>query len=203
MVHDQIDLSDPASIARVKDKLRQKLRRRYGRIDQHLLEESIEDALMHYRNYPEKFDATRGVPLLSYLELWTCHYLDKRLQRVKRRRKHEKAAGVSDKIFEKIVSEMRARGGIYIGKESTEEEAEQLREEAERWKEVLDALLALLNPHDRAGVDLLRIGASREEWIRHLRIEHLPQKEQQRKVNVEKDRLKKKLKRWARKIQGC
>lgn len=67
---------------------------------------------------------------------------------------------------------------------------------------MLDAILASLNPHDRAGVELLRTGASREEWIRYLGIESLPQKEQQRRIYAEKDRLMKRLKRRARKKQG-
>lgn len=96
---------------------------------------------------------------------------------------------------------MRVGWCINIGKDRAEQETEEQREEAERRKEALDAIVADLNPHDRAGVDLLRTSASREEWLRHLGIERLPEKEQQRKVNVEKDRLKKKLKRRAEKMR--
>lgn len=200
MPQDQIDWNDPASVTRAQDYLRQKLRGRYSHIDEHFREASIEDALMHYEYHPESFDESRSVPLYYYLELRARSYLDMRLRKVRRRRKHEKAIGVSDGFFEKILSEMRGRRCINIGKESTEEEAEQQREEAERRKEALDAIMALLNPHDRASVELLRTGASREDWVRHLGIERLPENEQRRKVYAEKDRLMKKLKRRVKKM---
>jgi hypothetical protein len=166
-----------------------------------LLDASIEDALEHYRDHPEKFDASRG-SLSHYLWLWTRHYLDKRLRKVKRRRQHEKTAGVSEKKFERIVSEVRGRGGIYLGKDRTEQETEERREKFERRKEALHTIVALLNPHDRDGVELLLAGASREEWIWHLGIERLTRDDQQDAVNREKERLMKKLRRRARKIQG-
>jgi hypothetical protein len=56
----------------------------------------------------------------------------------------------------------------------------------------------LLNPRDRAEVALWREGASFEEWVRHLRIAHLPLGEQRHRVNAEKDRLRKKLRRLVR-----
>ncbi len=199
----KIDWSDGASIDRAKDHLRQRLRGRYSGADEHFLEASIEDALMHYQKHPESFDASRGASLYYYLELRARSFMHMRLRKVNRRRKHEKAIGVSDKIFEKILSEMRGKRCINIGKESTvEEEAEQQREEAKRWKEALDGIVADLNPHDRAGVDLLRAGASRDEWVGHLRIDRLPDKEQRRKIYAEKDRLMKKLKRRAQRMQG-
>ncbi|HLI62938.1 MAG TPA: hypothetical protein VKV05_06035 [Terriglobales bacterium] len=58
-----------------------------------------------------------------------------------------------------------------------------------------------LKPHDRAGVELLCAGAGCERWIQHLGIEYLLSEEQRRKINAEKDRLKKKLKRWAQKMR--
>lgn len=202
MSDDKIDWSDSASIERAKDFLRQKLRGRYGGVDEQLLDESIEDALRHYQNHPESFDLSRGASLYSYLEWKARSYMAVRLRKVSRRRKHEKAIGISDRIFEKILSEMTGRRCINIGKENTaEEEAEQQREEAERRKAVLDAIVADLNPHDQAGVELSRTGAPHEEWVRHLGIERLPENEQRRKIYAEKDRLKKKLKRRARKIQ--
>lgn len=107
MTHDQIDWCDPASIAQVRDYLRQELRSRYGGVEEQVREESIEDALMHYQRYPQSFDASRGVPLYFYLEMRTRHYLDKLLQKANRHREHAKAVGVWEKKFEKIVSETR------------------------------------------------------------------------------------------------
>lgn len=202
MFPDQINWSDPADIAHWLDHLRQKLIRRYGHIDADLLDASIEDALMHYQNRPQCFDASRGVPRLCYLEWRTRHYLDKRFQKVRRRQQHEKAVGVSEKKFEKIVSEVRGRGGIYLGKDRTEQGPDERREESNGWRKVLGRILMLLNTHDRAGVFLFLLGASREEWVQHLGIERLSEREQQQQVNREKDRLMKKLKRWAQKMRG-
>src|SRR5579884_711752 len=201
MLPDQINWSDTADFLHWLAYLRQKFNGRCSHIDAHLLDGSIEDALLHYRDHPEKFDSGR-TPLSYYLWLRTRHSLDKRLQKVKRRRQHEKTVGVSEKDFEKIVSEVRGTRGIYLGKDGTEQESEERREEVIRQKEALDAIVANLNPHDRVGVDLLRIGASVETWVQHLEIERLPQREQQHTVNLEKDRLKKKLKRRAQKMQG-
>jgi hypothetical protein len=173
--------------------LHQRLAGRYRHVDEHLLDGSIEDAILHHLAHPECFASDRGIPLQFYLEMWTRSYLSRRLRTEKRRQQHERTVGISGEIFEKIVSEMRAERSIYLQRD---------REELADQREALDAIVALLNPYDRAGVELLRAGASREEWIRHLGIGSLPQMEQQRKVNVEKDRLKKKLKRWAQKMQG-
>lgn len=201
MFPDHIDWNDPADITRWLDYLRQKLRTGYSGVIEDLLEAAIVDALVHYERHPECFDASRG-SLSCYLWWRARHYLDKQLQKEKCHCKHEEAAGVSDKDFEKTVSEVRGRRGIDIGRESSEEEGEDRREEAKRRKAVLYALLPLLNSHDRCGVYLFFLGASREEWVEHLGIEHLPQKEQHRKVNRKKERLIKKLKRRAQTMRG-
>lgn len=62
MLHDQDDLSDPAVMAYVLADLHHKLRGRYRHIDEQLLGESIEDAVLHYLAGPERFDASRRVP---------------------------------------------------------------------------------------------------------------------------------------------
>ncbi|HLI62939.1 MAG TPA: hypothetical protein VKV05_06040 [Terriglobales bacterium] len=114
MLHYPMDESGPANMARVLTYLRQKLHRRYSCIDEHLLEENIEDALLHHQRCPQTFDASRRVALFYYLEWWMRHYLDKRLQKMNRRGKHEKAVGVWATIFEKMVSEVKVIMSIYI-----------------------------------------------------------------------------------------
>jgi hypothetical protein len=173
--------------------LRHELGREYPGIDEHVLESSIEDALLRHLARPERFDAARGVPLASYLVWWTRSYLDRRLRKEQRRQEHEKVVDVSGEDFEKFVSENRAGRSIYLRKE---------RGAPEEGSEALDDLLALLNPCDRAEAELLREGASLAEWVRHLRIEHLPLGEQRDMVNAEKDRLRKKLQRLARRRGG-
>lgn len=202
MLHDQDDLSDPAVMAYVVADLHQELSGRYRHVDEQLLVESIEDAVLHLLARPELFDASRGVPRSFYLKLWVRSYLDKKLRKEKRHRQHEKAAGVSEKIFEKIVSEVGSGRGIYLGRDRSEQEEEEREEEVERERKNLDAIVARLNPCDQVRVQLLRVGASREEWVGQLEIEDMPLKEQQGKVNAEKDRLMKKLKRRAQKMPG-
>jgi hypothetical protein len=160
MLPDQISWSDSADFLHWLAYLRQKFNGRCSHIDADLLGASIEDALLHFRDHPEEFDASRG-SLSHYLWLRTRHYLDKRLRKVKRRRQHEKTVGLSEKNFEKIVSEVRRRGGIYLGQDRTEQEAEERREETERQRQALDAIMADLNLHDRASVELLCTGAAR------------------------------------------
>ncbi len=199
MAHNQ---DDPEFIAHELALLRRRLRGRYNHIDEHLLDGSIEDALLHYRAYPDHFDASRGVPLECYLSWRTRGYLSMALRKEKRHQQHEKAAGVREKNFEKIVSEVRAGRSIYIGRDGSERETEEREEELDRERELLSAIVASLAPCEQAELQLLLAGASRNEWVQHLGIAHLPPKEQQRKVNAEKDRLKKKLKRRAQKMQG-
>lgn len=193
----QIDWNDQADTDRWIEHLRRKFSRRYWHIDAHLLNGSIADALMRYRSGTGEFDPSRS-SLSFYLALWVRSYLDMKLRKVKRQRKRERPAGVSDKIFEEILSETSRGKCICIGKDKTEPE----REEAERRNEVFDALVARLNPHDRAGADLLRAGASREDWVQHLGFEPLPKGEQRDRINRERERLRTKLKRWAQKMQG-
>lgn len=201
MSHSQGDPSDPELIVHELSELHQKLHRRYRHVDVHLLDASIEDALLHYRGCPEQFDASRG-SLGSYLTCRTRHYLNVRLRKLRRRQRHENAVGISERDFEKIVSGLRTERCIYIGEDGSQEEAEEREEELARERALLCAIMEQLNPLDRAGVQFLLAGAAREEWVRHLRIEDLPREEQQRKIDGEKDRLRKKLKRRAQKMQG-
>ena len=152
MSRDQGDASDPEFIAHELSDLHQKLSRRYGHIDEHLLDASIEDALMHDLRCPECFDASRGATLESYLIWRTRHYLDKRLRKVNCRRKHEKTVGILEINFEKIVSEVMAERGISLGRDESEPEAEDRDEEIARERAILDAIVSRLNPRDQAGV---------------------------------------------------
>jgi len=104
MSHGQIDSE---VIAHELALLRQRLSRRHSHIDEHLLDEVIEDALLHYCDCPEQFDGSQGAPLECYLTWRARSYMSTELRKEKRHRQHERAAGVSEKDFEKIVSEVR------------------------------------------------------------------------------------------------
>ncbi|HTU89059.1 MAG TPA: sigma factor [Gemmataceae bacterium] len=199
MSHGQIDSE---VIAQLLSLLHEHLSERYRHIDEHLLEESIEDAVLRYGAHPEQFDASRG-DFLSYLLSWVRSYLYRGRRKETRHRLHEKAAGVSDKIFERIVSEAGVGRSIYnIGRDESEKEVEEREERRERQRAILNAMMARLDSCELAEVQLFLAGASHEEWVRHMGIEHLPPEEQREEVNKEKARLKINLKRWAQKMQG-
>lgn len=199
-----IEWGDPAVIVHVIALLRQKLRKCFWWIDEHLMEEAIEDAVLDHKRYPERFDASRGVSLSYYLALCARSYLFTRLRQVKRRRKHEKAVGVSETIFENLEKKCREKGlgGVSSVERNESEQKSEDREDDQAQEAILDVLVAQLKPRDQIGARLLHEGASCEEWVRHLRIEKLPHEKQQHKIDAEKDRLRKLLRRRVRKLQG-
>lgn len=196
-----LDKLHSQEIAQEQFLLRQMLGGRYRHIDEDMREESIDDALLFFLAHPQCFDMSRGDSLDCCLEWRARGYLGARLRGEQRHRQHQTAAGVSDKIFEKIMSEEGVGRRNYIGRERNEREAEEREERLESQRAILKVLMARLKPHDLDGVQLLLAGASSEEWMRHLGIEQLPPKQQQKKVNREKERLIRKLKRWAQDMQ--
>lgn len=153
--------------------------------------ESAEDALLGYLSDPTRFDPCRGCSLVTWLAIQAWGHLSHRLRREQRHRVHEKAVGIAEKIFEEKMSEVDVERAIYRGGDGDEIGA---------WRQKLDKMMWMLAPCDRGEVYLLRRGASCEEWVRHLHVEDLPTKEQCHRINIEKDRLKKKLRRLARKM---
>jgi hypothetical protein len=81
----------------------------------------------------------------------------------------------------------RGLRGLYIGRD----------EEEMKEQQTLDGLLSRLSLHDQVGGELLRRGGLFKEWVEHLGVAHLSAFEQHCKVNGEKARLKKKLRRLA------
>lgn len=165
--------------------LRQRLARRYWSVDPHLLDASIEDALLRHMRKPQQFDPARSA-LSEYLAMWARSYLFRRLRRERCHKGHEKVVGASEKQFEQILSEIRAGRSMYSERGSETREAE---------REALEKAAASLSLLEQAEVELLCQGASPADWVRLLGIAHLPKAEQHHKVNAEKDRLKKKLRR--------
>jgi hypothetical protein len=166
-------------------RLTQRLCNRRSDVDPHLLAESVEDALLDYRKSPQRFDTTYGVPLGYWLWLKTRGYLSHRLRRQQRHKAKEQAVGVTDKIFEKYLSKMSREMAIYIG----------MGEDENRCRQTLDRVLPRLSLRDRKGVELLSHGASFETWLKYVGNTYLPADEQRRKINAEKSRLRKKLRR--------
>lgn len=160
-------------------------------IEKAMVAESAEDALLDYLSRPERFDPSRGVPLLRWLFIQARGHLSNKLRQKRSRQQHERPVGVRGEQFEKFVSEMSHEMTTYQGKEK-----EALAEE----RLVLDNLVMRLSFDDREEVALLRRGASFKEWVQLLGIDNYPAEVQHKKINAEKDRLKKKLKRWAQKM---
>jgi hypothetical protein len=155
--------------------------------------ESAEDAVLDYLSEPERFDPCRGCALVTWLAIQARGHMSHLLRKKASREKHEKAVGIAEKIFEEKMSEMGV--GMAISKGRDEDKTEE-------WRQELDDLLRMLNPCDCDGVLLLRRDAPIEEWVQHLHIEDLPVEEQRHRINREKDRLKKKLRRLAQRMQG-
>lgn len=155
--------------------------------------ESAEEALLGYLSEPDRFDPCRGCSLVTWLAIQARGHMSHLLRKEASHEKHEKAVGIAEKIFEENMSEMSVEMAISKGRDE---------EKIEEWRQELDDLLQMLNPCDCDGVVLLRRDAPREEWVQHLQIEYLPVKEQRHRINAEKDRLKKKLRRLAQRMPG-
>ena len=167
----------------------QSLLRRRPDVDEQLISESVENALMDYRKDPHRFDASRGAFLGYWLMIQARGHLSHLLRREKRHQAKTLALGVADKIFEKSASKMGYEMAIYRGGKEDELEEQQ---------QFLESLLPSLSLLDRAGVEMLLHGAAFDEWVDHLGIAHLSTAEQHRNVNAGKSRIKKKLHRLAR-----
>lgn len=171
--------------------LSQRLSYRRPDVDIHLIAESAENALLLYLDDPWRFDATRGVPLHCWLLFQARGQLSNLLRHEQSHKAKERAVGVADKIFEKKLSEMGREMTIYIGRDENEIEEQQRS---------LYSLLPRLSLLDRARLELLYAEAPFGEWAEQLRIAYLPTAEQHHKVNAEKQRLRKKLRRLARRL---
>ncbi len=172
----------------------QRLCRHRPDVDMDLAAESTENALLDYLSNPRRFDVTRGVFLGYWLWLQARGHLSRLLRRERSRQAHEQAVGVTDKNFENSLSKVSLEMAIYRGRKR-EETGEQLQ--------ALHNLLPRLSLYERMEVELLRCGTRFEEWVDYLGIAHLPLIDQRRKVNAEKARLKKKIRRLAQKVSAC
>ncbi len=161
--------------------------------DQEEAAESVEEALLKYLSAPERFDPCRGCTLVTWLAIQARGHMSHRLRKKASRQKHEKVVGVAERIFEEKLSEMGVEMAICKGR---------YEHKIEEWRQKMDDLLQMLKPCDCNRVALLRRHAPCEEWVQHLHIEDLPEEEQRYTINREKDRLKKKLRRLAQRMQG-
>ncbi|HZY88916.1 MAG TPA: hypothetical protein VFE78_29090 [Gemmataceae bacterium] len=151
--------------------------------------ESIEDALLAFREKPLRFDPARGVPLDDYLAMRSRGYLKNRLRGERRHRRREQTGLSWDEKFEEKM-EFRVTGGV--GRTIPIGEAE----EAELQRRELERRLEFLGPCERALVDLWQRGIDTlEAWAEALGIADLPREEQDRLIRAKKMSLKRKLRK--------
>lgn len=157
--------------------LSRRLLHRYPGLDEHFIAESAEDALLDYWKKPQRFDATRGVPLGYWLFLLARSHLSHLRRREQGHRAHEEAIGVDGDDFGKIVkivSRKEKRAGYLLIED----------------EEML--LTAKFSQQEQVGLQLLSEKRAQEEWVQLLGIEGLPAEQQQQRIRREKDRIRKK-----------
>ncbi len=167
--------------------------RRFPAAEEWQVVESAEDALLAFRDNPQRFDPGRGVPLRCYLAMRAEGYLMNQLRKERARRRREQTGALGDGVLEKSAG-ARATDApeVTIPGRGAEEERERNRRELARRS-------ALLSPRERAELELLLHGIrSVEAWLPLLEIGHLPPRQQRRKITFERARLIRKLKRPAR-----
>jgi hypothetical protein len=173
-------------------RLSQRLVYRRAGVDAHLAAESADIALLNYLANPGRFDPGRRVPLGYWLWVQARGHLSHLLRRERRHQSHQWTVGVGDENFEKCLSKMGLERAICKGRDDAG---------IEEWRQALEeSLLPRLSLFDRLGIELLRRDAPFGEWVEHLRITPLPTAERRRKVNAEKARLKKKVRRLAKRL---
>jgi DNA-directed RNA polymerase specialized sigma24 family protein len=199
--HARFCQGDPEAFAEIAacllGSLNLKLRRQFGHLDEHLLAESVEDALLTYCAQPERFDASRGVSLDYFLEGVARGHLANHLRKARRRRQRERT-GLSKRFWEEADFLRR------LGVRDDNSKGREVGAEGEVLNQAFSGLLAELTPLEIAEVDLLQRGVrATTTWARLLGVHHLQREEQTRRVGNEKIRLVRKLQRLARRYPQC
>lgn len=184
-LYDRLRAGDLAALdalaAALLPSLAERLRRRFPRIDEQLLNDAAEDALIDLAGRPERFDPERGVPLDDYLFGAAWRNAADRLRSEGRRRLRE-------------AEYARQQGDEFLRPEMDAAEAQH----------DLDAVLAVLgraeaSEAERQALRLLLEGErSSEVWAHVLGLSGLPPEARRRQVKRLKDRLLKRLRRWWR-----
>lgn len=178
-------------------RLSQWLSYRHPNADAHLLGESVEDALIGYQKDPQGFDASRGVPLSYWLLFQARGHLSHKLRREQRYHVKELTSGVDAEDFSKIVENMsrkrQGNGYLFIEGESEIICSEEMR----RW------LDATFSENEQVEFGLLVERKPLEVWAQLLGVESLPEAEQRRLIDREKERIRKKRLRTKERAGRC
>ena len=152
------------------------------RIDEQLINDGVVDALLDYCATPAQFDATRGVPVESFLRTAARRNVANALRGERRRKERERKVG--NEKHELTVADDPVAGNI------RQEDLARLSERREA------ILVALTSPTDRDVIVLWLDGVrDSSAYAALLHITHLPTDEQRAEVEREKERILRFLRR--------
>lgn len=186
-LHERVRAGDRAALAAVMSAflpvLVRWLRRRFPRVDDHLLAEAAEDALLDYARRPERFDPRDALAFQGALLQATRRNAVDRLRSESRRRARE------GKYVRRALDEARL----------TELDAFEMHHDVEALLSRASEVDFTLSTSERQALRLLLEGErSTAAWARVLDLADRPPPEQRRVVKRIKDRLLKRLRRWWR-----
>jgi RNA polymerase sigma-70 factor (ECF subfamily) len=161
------------------------IERAFPRVDSHLQQTAVEDAILNYIKRPRAFDPRLG-DLASYLRMAARGDLRNLLCQEERRHRH--------RIPWKVVEQAAERGNI-PGEDEPAYQVERA-EEAAAWHAFLRSFAASLTPVDRRVLELILAGEhSTQVFAAPLGLGELPVDIQEREVKRARDRLMKRLQR--------
>jgi hypothetical protein len=158
--------------------LTQEVSAQFPQTDQHIIWDSVIDAMLDYGARPQQFDAERGVPLKYFLRLAARRNVVNMLQGEQRRKAREKTAG---HLWAATSVELDSAAGNLPRKE----------ESTQRQQQQTALTNALQNPNDQQLLALRLQGVRRTEaFAKILGITHLPIETQRREVFPQLPRLR-------------
>jgi hypothetical protein len=190
VLHERILIGHPeaveALIERLLPILTALVQRSFPRASEDLVVDGVEDALLEYAKAPQKFDRSRGVPLLVFLRLAAVRNVSNLVRGDSRRR-----------ALERKLAEQAQPAGWTMPLDQSDSSDDGLTDS-------IQAVLATsTDPEEQAVVALWLKGERRADPLgRALGIGHLPIDEQRRDLKRLKDRLRNRIKRFLRKAKS-
>jgi hypothetical protein len=194
-LHARLLARDPVAPSELADTylppLLARLLRAFPHLDPHLVQDAATDAVLDTAEHPEHYDPAR-LPLGSYLAMAARGDLRNALQKASRRAAHQAP-------LEAVELGGVARNPLT---EDADDPAELVAGGASADPDLLAAVRAAFQPQERAVVALMLDGERRTSvYARLLDLEHLTTANQAREVKRVKDRLGKRLRRLAPRVQ--
>ena len=161
--------------------------RKFPFTDEQIVADGVTDAVLDYCENPQKFDATRGVPLDGFIHMAARRNVSNLLRGEKRRKVREEKYGRAN--LESSVELSRSAGNL-LQKDNKKIQVQRPQVEA----------LTILKDKKDQQIHELRLQGERRTQIfaQVLQIDHLPTEVQRREVKRAKDRIDKVLERYKR-----